>query len=177
MLVQRSIPDLLYGKLCPFSQKQILHCIIRLILIIQCQICGKILRDHRMLNILINNFPVHFFSQCFIHLDQSGKILPSSGSGKNTSVHRILHPVKILSAKLQIRDDCRMDSLFISVFFPYFKVRLHINSLDSVESYHVKFTDRFIIFRRISRCHDHPSFRNFLVTKCLSLKELQHHRC
>ena len=122
------------------------------------------------------HFPVHIFSQCFIHLNQPGKILPASGGGKNTTIYRIFHSVEILSAKLQIRNHCRMDSLLISILFPYLKVRLYINSLNSVESYHIEFADRFIIFRWISCRHDHPAFRYFLIAKSLSLKKLEHHR-
>ena len=130
-----------------------------------------------MLDILIYHLSVHFFIQCFIYLHQPGKIFPASGSGKNPAVYCVLHSVKILSAKLQIRDYSGMDSLLIGIFFPYFKIRLHINSLDSVKGYYVKFADRFIVFRRVSCCHDHPSLRYFLIAKSLSLKELQHHRC
>ena len=129
-----------------------------------------------MLDILIYHLSVHFFVQYFIYLYQPGKIFPASGSGKNTTVYCVLHSVEILSAQLQIRDHSRMDSLLIGIFFPYFKIRLHIDSLDSVKSYYVKFADRFIIFRRVSCCHDHPSFRYFLIAKGLSLKKLQHHR-
>ena len=129
-----------------------------------------------MLDVLIYHLSVYFFAQCFIYLYQPGKIFPASGGGKNTTVYRIFHSVEILSAKLQIRNHSRMDSLFIGILFPYLKVRLYINSLDSVEGYHVKFTDRFIIFRWISCRHDHPAFRYFLIAKSLSLKELEHHR-
>ena len=129
-----------------------------------------------MLDILIYHLSVHFFFQYFIYLYQPGKIFPASGSGKNPSVYCVLHSVEILSAKLQIRDHSRMDSLLIGILFPYLKVRLYINSLDSVEGYHVKFADRFIVFRRVSCRHDHPAFRYFLIAKSLSLKELKHHR-
>ena len=47
---------------------------------------------------------------------------------------------------------------------------------DAVECYHVKFPHGFVVFRRISRCYDHPSGRQLLIAEGLALQELQHHR-
>ena len=69
-----------------------------------------------------------------------------------------------------------MDIRLLRVLFPDLKIRLHIDLFDAVQGRDIKFPHGFIVFRRVSCCHDHPSFRYFLIAKCLSLKKLQHHR-
>ena len=86
-------------------------------------------------------------------------------------------PVEILSAKFQIRDHSRMDPLLIGIFFPYFKIWLHINPLDSVKGYHVKFTDRFICIPAgflLSRSPIPPVLSG--LPNVFPWKKLQHHR-
>ena len=122
----------------------------------------------------MHNFPVHPFSQSFIHLDQPGEILPPSGGREHSSVHRRLHPVEVLPPCIQIGDDRRMNAHLIGVFFPDVKILFHIDFLDTVQGHHIKFTYRFIILRRVARRNDDPSLRDFLISECLALQELQH---
>ena len=56
------------------------------------------------------------------------------------------------------------------------KIRLHIDSADSVHGYDIKFPHRLVVLRRVSCCHDDPSLRNFMITKGLTLQKLQHGR-
>ena len=176
MLVQRGCADLTQSNGIPLSFQDVLHFIVRSVLIIKSQIAGEILRDYPVLNVLTDHLTVYGFSKDLINLDQTGKILPASGCGKDLSVYGILHPVEIFSAKLQIGDHRRMNSLLIGVFLPYIKVCLHIDLLDAVQSNHIKFPDGFVIFWRVACCDDYPAFRHLLVSEGFSLKELQHHR-
>lgn len=50
----------------------------------------------------------------------------------------------------------------------------YINFLDPVQGHHVKFPDRSVILRRVTCCHNHPAFRQLLVSKSLTLQKLQH---
>ena len=176
MLVQGSCVNLAQSDGIPLSFQDVFHLIVRSVLIIKSQIAGKIFRDHLMLDVLADHLPVYGFSKDLINLDQTGKILPASGCGKDFSVYGILHPVEIFSAKLQIGDHRRMNSLLIGVFLPHIKVCLHIDLLDTVQSDHIEFPDGFVIFWRVACCDDHPAFRHLLVSEGFSLKELQHHR-
>ena len=177
MLVQGSCVNLAQSDGIPLSFQDVFHLIVRSVLIIKSQIAGEILRDHPVLDVLADHLTVYGFSKDLINLDQTGKILPTSGCGKDLSVYGILHPVEIFSAKLQIGDHRRMNSLLVGVFLPYIKVCLHINLLDTIQSDHIEFPDGFVIFRRVACCDDYPAFRHLLVSEGFSLKELQHHRC
>ena len=55
-------------------------------------------------------------------------------------------------------------------------IRLHLDLLDPVQSHHVKIPDGFVVFRRISRGHDHPALGNGMISEGLALQELQHGR-
>ena len=176
MLVQGSCVNLAQSDGIPLSFQDVFHLIVRSVLIIKSQIAGEILRDHPVLNVLADHLTVYGFSKDLINLDQTGKILPASGCGKDLSVYGILHPVEIFSAKLQIGDHRRMNSLLIGVFLPHIKVCLHIDLLDTVQSDHIEFPDGFVIFWRVACCDDYPAFRHLLVSEGFSLKELQHHR-
>ena len=69
-----------------------------------------------------------------------------------------------------------MDILRIGIFLPYLQIRLYGNFFDSIQCYHVKFPDRFIVLRRVSRCHDDPSLRYLMGSEGFALKKLQHGR-
>ena len=69
-----------------------------------------------------------------------------------------------------------MNACLVSIFLPHPEIFFHLDPTDSVQCNHIKFPYGFIVFRRISRCHNDPSFRNFLISKRLSLKKLQHRR-
>ena len=95
MLVQGGCTDLAQSNGIPLSFQDVLHFIIRSVFIIESQIAGKILRDHPVLNVLADHLTVYGFSKDLINLDQTRKILPASGCGKDLSVYGILHPVEI----------------------------------------------------------------------------------
>ena len=125
----------------------------------------------------MNDLSVCFLSQLLIGLQKLGQIFPSSGRCKDSSVHGRLHAVEIVPADLQICKDRRMDICLICVLFPDIIVYLHIDLLNTVKCHHIKITDRFIIFRRITCGHDDPAFRDLLIAEHFTLQELQHRRC
>ena len=69
-----------------------------------------------------------------------------------------------------------MDACSLRVLFPDRKIRLHIDPADTVHGHDVKLPHGLVILRRISCCHDDPSLRDFVITKCLTLQKLQHGR-
>ena len=62
------------------------------------------------------------------------------------------------------------------VFLPDTVISLHINSADTIQGYHIKLSDRFVVLRRVSGCHNDPAFRDLLITKHFPLQKLQHGR-
>ena len=130
-----------------------------------------------MLNILYHHIPVHFLIQFLINLNQPGKIFPASWSCKIFTIHSTFHFVKIRGSCIQVRNHSRMNSSCIRILSPCIKIRFHLNFLHTVHSYHIKFSDRLVIFRWISCCHNQPAFRNFMASKGFTLKKLQHGRC
>ena len=64
-----------------------------------------------------------------------------------------------------------------SIFHPNITVCFYINLTYTIQCHNVKFPDRFIIFRWISRSHNHPSVRHLMTSKGLILQKLQHGRC
>ena len=81
-------------------------------------------------------------------LDASGKyVIPGA-----VDVHTHMDPVS-----------------YTHLFFPDGKIRLYIYFLQTVQRHHVKFTHRFIIFRRISRRYNDPALRYRLISKCFAL--------
>ena len=69
-----------------------------------------------------------------------------------------------------------MDTGLPGILPPDGVVLLHVDAADPVQCHHVKVTDRLIVLRRISRCHDDPPLRHFAVPKHLALEELEHGR-
>ena len=60
---------------------------------------------------------------------------------------------------------------------PYLTVRLYYQLTDTIQGNNIKLSYRFIILRRITCCHQNPSFRNLMTSKSLILKKCQHRRC
>ena len=129
-----------------------------------------------MLNILTHNLTIHFFAQLFVDHQHLGQILPATRRRKCPAVYRRLHPVKIRRSRTQVRNNGRMQLVFHRILFPHREIRLHLNLFHTVHRHNVKFTNRFVVFRRISGCYDHPALRNLMISKHLTLKELQHRR-
>ena len=69
-----------------------------------------------------------------------------------------------------------MDTLFVGVFLPNVKIRLHGNFFHTVQRHHIEIPDRFVVLRRISCCHDDPAFRNRMISEGLALQKLEHRR-
>ena len=77
---------------------------------------------------------------------------------------------------VEIRDDCRMDVDAVRIIFPGFKVRFHLNFLDTIHRHDVEFTDRAVVFRWVSGCNDEPALRNLMISEGFALEKLQHGR-
>ena len=69
-----------------------------------------------------------------------------------------------------------MNVHLVSIFLPGSKIRFHLDLFHTVQSYYIKFPHGFIVFRRISRCHDDPAFRNLMISEGFTLQKLQHGR-
>ena len=93
------------------------------------------------------------------------------------SVNRCLHPIKTVVPKFQIRKNCRMHVFFVCILTPGLIIRLYHDLFYTVQSDNIKFPDRFVIFRWISCCHDHPAFRNLMISEAFALEKLEHCRC
>ena len=76
----------------------------------------------------------------------------------------------------EISQDRSVDLLFPGILHPHIKICLDIHPTHTVQGYDIKFPDRLIIFRRISRCSDQPSLRYAVASERLVLKKLQHGR-
>ena len=70
-----------------------------------------------------------------------------------------------------------MHLLLSCIFQPDIAVRLNCKLTDTVECDNIKFPDRFIILRWISRCYQNPAFRNLMTSKGFILEKCQHCRC
>ena len=60
---------------------------------------------------------------------------------------------------------------------PCSAIRFNLNFSHPVQRYDIKFSDRFIILRRISGCNKNPPFRNLMTAKGLILQQCKHSRC
>ena len=129
-----------------------------------------------MLNILHDHIPIHIFLQLLIDIKHLREILPATRRRKFSAVDRRLHPVKIRRPRRQISNDCRMQLILYRIFLPYCEVRLHLDFFHTVHRDDIELPDRFIILRRISRCHDHPALRDRMISEHLALQKLQHCR-
>ena len=69
-----------------------------------------------------------------------------------------------------------MDIRLLRVLFPDLKIRLHIDLFDAVQGRDIKFPHGFIVFRRVSCCHDDPAIRDLMISESLILQKLQHGR-
>ena len=69
-----------------------------------------------------------------------------------------------------------MDAASVRVLLPHAEILFDVDFFNAVERYHVKFSHGFVVFRRISRCYDHPSGGQLLVAERLALQKLEHHR-
>ena len=76
----------------------------------------------------------------------------------------------------KISKDRSVDLLFPGILHPHIKICLDIHPTHTVQGYDIKFPDRLIIFRRVSRCSDQPSLRYAVASERLILKKLQHGR-
>ena len=129
-----------------------------------------------MLDVLPHKICRDTFSKTLIDFHHPGKIFPSSRSRKLFAVNRCLHLVETVVSKFQIRKDRRVHVFFVCVFPPGLIVRLYEDLFDTVQGDNVELADRFVVFRRVSCCHDHPSLRNLMVSETLALEKLQHRR-
>ena len=84
--------------------------------------------------------------------------------------------IKMILFQIQIGKDCSVHLLIPGVCHPRFQIRLQIQSAHTVKRHDVKLSDRFIVFRRISCCDDHPSVRHLMASEFLILQKLQHRR-
>ena len=159
-----------------FSLQNPLYLIIIFILIMKLQIVGKILGNFGELDIFLDQLPVCLFPQFLIHLNQLRKILPAPGRDKKPPIYRCFNLTEVLPADIQIFPNCRMNVCLYCIFLPDVKIRLHINSADTIQGYNIKIPYRLIVFRRISCSHDDPALRNPMIAEGLSLKELEHGR-
>ncbi len=61
-----------------------------------------------------------------------------------------------------------------SICLPDRNIRFHSNGPHSVQSRHIQFPDRTVVFLRIACCHDDPALRNFVISKHFVLQKLKH---
>ena len=69
-----------------------------------------------------------------------------------------------------------MNACPVSILFPRRKIRLDVNSFQSVPRYNIKLTDGIIIFRRITGSNYYPAVRHSVSAENLVLQELEHNR-
>ena len=65
----------------------------------------------RQLDVLCHHFPVDGLVNLFINPNHRGQIFPASWCCKTASVYRSLHLIKILFFRIQIGNNCRMQSI------------------------------------------------------------------
>ena len=69
-----------------------------------------------------------------------------------------------------------MQSFVVGIFFPYIQIRIHTDLFYTIQSYNIKFSCRWIIFRRIAGSHNDPAFRYGMCAKSFVLEKLEHGR-
>ena len=162
-----------HGGLC-LPGKNFLHAVVVPVLVVQIQISRKVLGDLRVLDILPDQFLICLQAQCFVGVQQVGKILPAAGSDELGAVHVRVDLVKVLGMQLQIAQDGAVDMGGAGVVLPHRQVGLDIHATHAVKGDDVKIPDGFVVLRRVACRHDDPARRHSLIAKGLALQKLQH---
>ena len=121
----------------------------------------------------------HFFyrkSHFFITFQHCRQIFPSPCRHKLFFSVLLTDPIETISVCFQIRPDTAMYLIEQCIFHPDIEIRLQHDLSDTVQRRDVKFTHRFVVFRRVARCYDEPVRWKLLVSKRFVLEKLQHHR-
>ena len=129
-----------------------------------------------MLYVLTNKLYVDLDIIFFIQGYHLRQVFPTSRRNERFSVNRTFYAVKIRFLNFKIGKHRGMNARLVSVFFPRCKIRLDVNSFQSVPRYNVKLTDGIIVFGRISRSDYYPAVRHSVSAKHLVLQELEHNR-
>ena len=108
-------------------------------------------------------------AQFLVGFQNLRQILPASCCHEELSVHRVLHRIKMIFFHAKISQDRSVNLLFPGILHPHIKICLDIHPPHTVQGYDIKLPDRLIIFRRISRCRDQPSFRHAVASEHLVL--------
>ena len=175
-LIKWSVSKLVECSIRDRSGQDTVNLIILLVFVEQFKVIGEVLRDLRILQILDRHLGIHLLSEHFIRTDDLGQIFPASCCDKALAVHGSLAPEKILPVYLKVRDHSIMDPDAVCIILPDFKVRLHIDHLDTVQRDYVEIPHRLVIFRGIPGRDNDPSARDLLVSESLLLQELKHGR-
>ena len=129
-----------------------------------------------MLDVFPDQLLVCLQAQCFVGVQQVGKILPAAGGDELGAVHVRVDLVKVLGMQFQIAQDGAVDVRGAGVVLPHRQVGLDIHAAHAVKGYDVKIPDGFVVLRRVACRHDDPARRHSLIAKGLALQELQHGR-
>ena len=151
--------------------------IIRSILLIQLIISGKFARRVRLLQILTHQPRPTWHANRLIIFQYFREILPAARRHELLFLSVRMDLIKMILFQIQIGKDCSVHLLLPGVCHPRFQIRLQIQSAHTIKRHDIKLPDRFIVFRRISRCDDHPSVRHLMASEFLILQKLQHRRC
>ena len=140
-------------------------------------IAGKIPGQLFTVEILFHKLKSDRKSQSFILKQKTGQIFPSSCCCKDFTVIGLFQHVKLILVGVQIGEYGTMDSGLQRIGTPGWIVCLYLNIFQPVQSGDIEFTDRFIIFRRVSGCCQNPAIRKTVAAEGFILQKLQHGRC
>ena len=127
-----------------------------------------------MLDVFPDQLLVRLQAQCFVGVQQVGKILPAAGGDELGAVHVRVDLVEVLGMQFQITQDGAVDMGGAGVVLPHRQVGLDIHAAHAVKGYDVKIPDGFVVLRRVACRHDDPARRHSLIAKGLALQKLQH---
>jgi hypothetical protein len=162
-----------HGGLCLAGQ-DLLYAVVVAVLIVKVEVGGEVLCDLRVLDVLADQVFIGLQTQCFVGVQQIGKILPAAGGHELGAVHIGVDLVEVLRVQLQIAQNGAVDVGSAGIVLPHGQVRLNVHAAHAVQRNDIKVAHRFIVLRWVACRHDHPARRHGLIAKGLALQKLQH---
>ena len=178
---QKVNPFVKFGLLRPgpdvdviLAVQDLVHLIIRPILIEQIIVDRKILGDLLVLQVLAYQPLGDLEAAALVDPHGRGQVGPAAGGGEGLAVQGGFDLVKIALFDIQIGRDGRMDPGVHGVFLPRVVVRLDIDALQAVPGHNVKLADGVVVFRRVSGGHHDPAVGDLMTPEYLVLQKLEH---
>ena len=104
------------------------------------------------------------------------QVFPAPRRAVGFAVYRVLNPVEVVAADIEVGQDGRMNVALHGVGAPDMVIGIDLHDLETVHHGNVKFPHRAVELRWVSGCDDNPAIRYPVCAEGLVLQKLQHGR-